>query len=457
MLVAATMWCGPLAADDARFRDIFEELVEINTTLSVGNCTTAAEAMAARLRSAGVPDSDIRVIVPPDFPRQGNLVARLPGSDANAGALLLVAHIDVVEANAADWERDPFTLVEEDGYFYGRGTADDKSMAAIFVDALMRFKESGYRPERTIKLALTCGEETPYDFNGIQYLLEHHRDLIDAELGINEAGSGELDADGRRIYNGVLAGEKVYQDFRLEITNAGGHSSRPVPDNAIYRLAAALGRIAAFEFPIELNATTRAFFERMAEIETGQMAADMRAILRTPPDPAALERIKADPGHNAILHTTCVATQLEGGHAPNALPQRARANVNCRILPGHTQEEIRQTLEQVTADPGITIVFEDPPEQVSPPPPLTREILEPIEAITEEMWPGVPVVPIMQPGATDSRFLIPAGIPTYGISGIFWDPATRNAHGLNESVGVEALYEGREFLERLVRAYAGGQ
>jgi acetylornithine deacetylase/succinyl-diaminopimelate desuccinylase-like protein len=444
-------------ADDARFRAIYEELVEINTTLSVGSCTKAAQAMAVHLAAAGFPDSDMQIVVPPDFPTQGNLVAVLPGTQPSAEAILLLAHIDVVEANRADWERDPFTLIEEDGYFYGRGTADDKSMAAIFVDMLMRFKESGYRPERPIKIALTCGEETPFDFNGVSYLLEHHRDLIEASFAITEGGGGRLDDEGRRIYNGVLAGEKVYQDFRIEITNPGGHSSRPVPDNAIYRLAAALSRIAAFQFPIELNATTRAFFERMADIESAQRAADMRAILKTPPEPDGLARILANPTYNAVLHTTCVATQVEAGHAPNALPQRAQAIVNCRILPGHTQESIQQALIDVAADPGISVTFEDPPEQVSAPPPLTHEILAPIEAITEAMWPGVPVVPIMQPGATDARFLTPAGIPTYGVSGIFSDPATTNAHGLNERISVQALYEGRGFLERLVRAYAGGQ
>ncbi|HEY7673109.1 MAG TPA: M20/M25/M40 family metallo-hydrolase [Gammaproteobacteria bacterium] len=456
LLAAGVLAAERAAAADARFRAIYQELVEINTTLSAGSCTIAAEAMAARLRSAGIPASDLHVIVAPDFPTQGNLVAVLPGTDPSAQAILLLAHIDVVEANRADWARDPFTLIEEGGYFYGRGTADDKSMAAIFVELLMRFKESGYRPERPIKIALTCGEETPFDFNGVRYLLEHHRDRIEAAFALTEGGGGRLDDQGRRIYNGVLAGEKVYQDYRLEITNPGGHSSRPVPDNAIYRLAAALGRIAALQFPIELNATTEAFFERMAAIETGQTAADMRAILDAPPEPAALARIIANPTYNAVLHTTCVATQLQAGHAPNALPQRARANVNCRILPGHTQETVRQALVDAAADPGIAVTFEDPPEDVSAPPPLTHEILAPIEAITEEMWPDIPVVPIMQPGATDARFLTPAGIPTYGVSGIFSDPATSNVHGLNERVGVQALYEGREFLERLVRAYAGG-
>jgi acetylornithine deacetylase/succinyl-diaminopimelate desuccinylase-like protein len=442
--------------EDAGLRDVYKQLVEINTTLSVGSCTEAARAMASRLESAGMPGGDLHIIVPPELPKQGNLVAVLPGTDASAKAMLLLAHLDVVEARRADWERDPFVLVEEGGYFYGRGTADDKAMAAIFVDALTRFARAGYRPERTIKLALTCGEETPYDFNGVEYLLKHHRHLIDADFAINEGGGGRLDRDGRRLFHGVLAGEKIYQDFRLEITNPGGHSSRPLKDNAIYRLAAALARLASFSFPVEFNGTTRAFFERMSGIETGRTAADMRAILRTPPDPEALARIGEIPDYNAILHTTCVATRLDAGHAPNALPQRARANVNCRIFPGHTQDEIRRTLQQVVADPDISVTFVDPPESVFPPPALTPEILAPIEKLTEQMWPGVPVVPVMMPGATDGRFLTPAGIPTYGVSGLFLEPSTTNAHGLNERMRVQSLYEGRVFLERLIRAYAGG-
>lgn len=457
MIFPATPNPAPLDPGESDFRNIYRELVETNTTLSEGSCTAAAQAMASRLAKAGFSSNDIHVIVPPDLPRQGNLVAVLHGQDSRAGALLLLAHIDVVEAKRADWERDPFRLVEEDGYFYGRGSADDKAMAAIFVDALIRYQKTGYRPQRTIKLALTCGEETPFDFNGVEYLLAHHRDLIDAAFAINEGGGGRLDREGRRLYNGVLAAEKVYQDFRFEITNPGGHSSRPVKDNAIYRLADALVRLSSFQFPIEFNATTRAFFEQMAKLETGQMADDMRAILRSPPDAAALARVTHDPSYNAILHTTCVATMLDAGHAPNALPQRARANVNCRIFPGHTQEEIRRKLEQVVADSEIHVTFVDPPERVSAPPVLTKQILSPIETITEEMWPGVPVLLSMSPGATDARFLTPAGIPTYGVCGIFADPATINTHGFNERLGVQSLLEGREFLDRLIRAYAGKQ
>ena len=456
-MTSAAGWSAPPTPEEAAFHDVYKQLVEIDTTLSSGSCTEAAHAMATRLKSSGIADEDLQVIVPPDSPTQGNLVAILHGTDPSAKAILLLAHIDVVEANRADWERDPFTLIEEDGYFYGRGTADDKAMAAIFVDALMRYQQEGYRPERSVKLALTCGEETPYNFNGVEYLLAHHRELVDAEFALNEGGGGKLDGDGRRIFNGVLAGEKIYQDLRLEITNPGGHSSRPQKDNAVYRLAAALARLSSFVFPVELNDTTRAFFDRMSRIETGQTAADMRAILATPPAADALARISDDPSYNAILRTTCVATMLDGGHAPNALPQRAGANVNCRILPGHTQEEIRQTLENVVADPGISVAFVDPPESVSPPPVLTREILAPIEALTEQMWPGVPVLPIMQAGATDARFLTPAGIPTYGVSGLFSDATTSNAHGLNERMRVQSLYEGRRFLDGLIRSYAGGK
>jgi acetylornithine deacetylase/succinyl-diaminopimelate desuccinylase-like protein len=456
-LLCVAMTASPARADEASLRAVYKELVETNTTLSVGSCTKAAEAMAARLKAAGLPASAIHVIVPPKLPAQGNLVAELPGSSPSAGAILLLAHIDVVEAKREDWERDPFTLIEENGYFYGRGSADDKAMAAIFVDLVASYQREGYRPSRPIKLALTCGEETPYDFNGVQYLLESHRDLIKADLALNEGGGGRLSPTGERLYNGVLAGEKVYQDFRLEIRNPGGHSSRPTRDNAIYRLAAALERLQAYEFPVELNDTTRAFFERMAEIEPGKIAADMRGVLATPRDDAALMRLEQDPTYNSILHTTCVATMLEAGHAPNALPQRATANVNCRIFPGHTQEEIRDTLKRVVADDGIDVAFADPPEQVGAPPPLTEDVVGPIRLVTKQLWPNVPVLFSMAAGATDARFLTPAGIPTYGVSGLFSDPATTNAHGLNERMRVQSLLEGREFLDRLVRIYAGGR
>jgi acetylornithine deacetylase/succinyl-diaminopimelate desuccinylase-like protein len=457
LLLSSVAVAAPLTPEQTEFRGIYKELVETNTELSADNCIGAVAAMSARLKTAGFADADIHQIAPPDRPKKANLVAVLHGTDKKAKAVLLLAHIDVVEAKREDWVRDPFKLIEEDGYFYGRGTADDKAMAAIFVDAMMRYKKSGYRPRRDIKIALTCGEETPYDFDGADYLVRNHRALIDAELALNEGAGGRLTADGQRIYNGVQAGEKVYQDYRFEVTNPGGHSSRPVKDNAIYKLAAGLTRLSAFQFPIEFNDATRGFFDRMSKIETGQTASDMHAILSTPPEPEALARLLANPTYNSILHTTCVATMLDGGHAPNGLPQRAGANVNCRIFPGTTQDDVKLTLEKVVDDPAIKITFKDPPEKVSPPPPLTKAVLEPIEKITQKMWPGIPVVPTMAAGATDGRFLTPNGIPTYGVSGIFSDPETTNAHGLNERVRVQSLYEGREFLDQLIKAYAGGK
>lgn len=441
----------------ASLRSVYKELVEINTTLSEGSCTKAAQAMAERLRKAGLPASDLHLIVPADWPEQGNLIAVYPGTNAEANAILLLAHIDVVEANRADWERDPFTLIEENGYFYGRGTADDKAMAAIFVELLGSWHRNGYRPDRTIKLALTCGEETPNTFNGVRYLLENHRDLLDAEFALNEGGGGRLDASNKKLFNGIQAGEKIYQDFSLVITNPGGHSSRPLKDNAIYRLAKALGRIEAHEFPIEFADATRAFFERMSEMTKGQAARDMKSILKSPPEPDALARMLDNPTYNAILRTTCVTTMLDAGHAPNALPQRASANVNCRIFPGTTQEAIRRTLQKVVADEQISVSFAATPESTSPPPPLTGEILGPIEKISAQMWPAIPVLPSMIAGGTDGRFLTPSGIPTYGVSGLFMNPAEVNAHGLNEKILVSSLYESHEFLRRLIREYAGGE
>ncbi|MDZ4762068.1 MAG: M20/M25/M40 family metallo-hydrolase [Alphaproteobacteria bacterium] len=442
---------------EPEFRALYKELIEINTTLSVGSCTKAAEAMKARLVAAGYPDSDLHILVAPGRPQDGNLIAVLPGSDPSRKALLLLAHIDVVEANRADWVRDPFVLTEEDGYFYARGSADDKAMAAIFTDSMVRWKRDGYRPERTIKLALTCGEESPNVFNGVKYLIENHRALMDAGFALNEGAGGRIDpATGKYMFNGVQAGEKLYQDFTLEITNPGGHSSRPVPDNAIYRLADALARVSAIDFPVEFNDATRGYFARMADIVGGAEGADMKAALEEG-GASAIARLKLNPGHNSILHTTCIATQLNAGHAPNALPQRAAANVNCRIFPGHPPEEIRTLLEKAIGDPQVKVSLQAEPETPGQAPSLTPEILGPIEALTAEMFPGVPVIPTMAAGATDGRFLTPVGIPTYGVSGIFSDPATTNAHGLNERMRVQSLIEGRLFLHRLSMTYAGGK
>jgi acetylornithine deacetylase/succinyl-diaminopimelate desuccinylase-like protein len=444
-------------AGEPEFRALYKELVEINTTLSQGSCTEAAEAMKKRLVAAGYPDKDLHMIVPPERKQDGNLIAILPGSDPKQKAIMLLAHIDVVEATRAGWKQDPFELNEKDGYFIARGVADDKAMAAIFTDSMVRWKREGYKPRRTLKLVLTCGEESPNVFNGVKYLIETQRELIDAGFALNEGGGGRMEAaTGKYVFNGVQAGEKLYQDYTLRIENPGGHSSRPVPDNAIYRLALALGKVSQVEFPIEFNDATTGYFRKMADLTPGEEGADMRAAATTR-DPAAIARLKANPSYNSILHTTCVATQLAAGHAPNALPQEAVANVNCRIFPGRSPEEIRKTLETAINDPQVSVTLQSAPETPGPAPQLTPEIMGPIEKLTKEMFPGVPVIPAMAAGATDGRFLTPIGIPTYGVSGIFSDPAITSAHGLNEKMRVQSLMEGREFLHRLAMMYAGGK
>jgi acetylornithine deacetylase/succinyl-diaminopimelate desuccinylase-like protein len=442
---------------EAEFRNLYRELVEINTTLSVGSCTEAATAMKARLSAAGYADADLHLLIPPDQPKGGNLIAVLKGSDPKLKPLLLLAHIDVVEAKREDWTRDPFKLVEEDGFFYARGSSDDKAMAAVFTDAMVRYKKEGYRPKRGIKLALTCGEETPNEYNGVSFLVANHRDLIDAAFALNEGGGGRYDQKtGEYRFVAVQVGEKLYQDFKLTATDQGGHSSRPTAANPIYRMGRALAKIEAYSFPIEFNDTTRVYFQRYGEIEGGAKGADMIAAGNTG-DEAAVARLIGDPSYNGTLHTTCVATQIEGGHAPNALPQKVTANVNCRIFPGHDQKEILAVLVGTVADSGVKVEFADKPETPGAPPALSKEVLQPIEAISRDMFPGVAVIPVMSSGATDGRFLTPAGIPTYGVSGMLSDGATSNAHGLNERIRVQTLIEGREFLYRLTKMYAGGK
>lgn len=448
-----------LAADDeARFRDLYRELVETNTTLSEGSCTAAAERMQARLIAAGMPRPDTEVIVSPDFPRQGNLIARLPGSDTKAPAILLIAHIDVVEAKRSDWKRDPFKLVEENGYFYARGAIDDKAMASAFVDALVRYREEGFKPRRTIKLALTCGEETDSVFNGVQYLLKTRPDALKAGFAVNEGGKGFLDAAGKPVLFGVQAGEKIYQDYKLVATSPGGHSSRPGKDNAITRLSNVLGRIGIFTFPVAPGEVARNFFAQSAALYEGQQRADMQAIGAGTADAATYARISdASPVWNATLRTTCVSTMVNAGHAPNALAQHAEATVNCRILPGQSVEDIRKALVQAGADPSVEIMLDGEPGPVSPAPPLTREIMAPVTALVREIWPGVPVIPSISTGATDGRFLLAAGIPTYGISAVFVDPDGNGVHGLDERVRVKSLLDARAFLYRLVKSYTNGR
>jgi acetylornithine deacetylase/succinyl-diaminopimelate desuccinylase-like protein len=444
---------------EASFRDLYKELIETNTTLSSGSCTVAAERMAARLKAAGFRDSDLHPFAAPDHPKEGGLVAVYTGRDPKLKAVLLLAHIDVVEAKREDWTRDPFKLVEENGTFYARGSIDDKAEAAIWVDTLVRYQQEHYRPRRTIKLALTCGEETAGAFNGAEWLVAHQRDLIDAAFAVNEGADGELDAEGHRVLLEIQAGEKTAQNFRLEVTNAGGHSSRPVKDNAIYHLAAALLRIQNYDFPAQFTDANRAYFTGMAAVQAAggniQVADAMRALVKDPNDDAAIELVSSkDPSWNATLRTTCVATLLDAGHATNALPQRARANINCRIFPGVAADTVRAKLEELVADPAVKVTTLETRGPSSPPPPLTRQILGPVEKIAAEMFPGVPVVPILQPGATDGQFLNAAGIPTYGIEPVFVGPDLGHIHGLNEYVSVQSLLDCRDFLYRLIKVYA---
>jgi acetylornithine deacetylase/succinyl-diaminopimelate desuccinylase-like protein len=461
LFMAALLVAAPAAAeirpDQAAFKSLYKELVETNTSLSVGSCTLAAERMAARLKAAGFKDSDIRLFSIPEKPKEGGLVAVLPGSDPKAGAILLLSHLDVVEAKREDWTRDPFTLIEENGYFYGRGTSDDKTHGAIFTDAMIRLKAAGKPLRRTLKLALTCGEETGGAFNGAEWLVKNHKDWIAADFALNEGGQGTRDATGKPISLGMQAGEKVYQDFRIEATNPGGHSSRPRPDNAIYELAEALARIGRYEFPVQFSETTRAYFEARAAMDGSFAGAAMRALLANPEDKSANNIVSKDPTLHSMLRTTCVATTLDGGHANNALPQRAGANINCRMFPGDPVENVRAQLVKAAANPALTIVPSGELSPTPPPPPLSPLVYGTAKALAEKHFPGVPMLPTMAIGATDGRFLNAYGIPTYGVPGRFMDPDGNGVHGLNERRHVEGLYAERDYLFDLIIAYANAK
>ncbi|MGH6966040.1 MAG: M20/M25/M40 family metallo-hydrolase [Phenylobacterium sp.] len=455
---ATTAHAQAVSPDQTAFRELYKELVETNTTLSAGSCTLAAERMAARMKAAGFTDRELTIFTKPGLPLDGGLVAVLPGKDPKAKAILLLAHLDVVEAKREDWTRDPFKLIEENGYFYGRGTSDDKAQAAIWVDTLIRYRKEGYKPRRALKVALTCGEEGgsvgAVRLNGAQWLADNRRDLIDAEFGLNEGAGGELDAQGKPVVHNVLAAEKAHRQFFVETTNPGGHSSRPVPDNAIYNLARALDRISHYEFPVRMIDANRGYFTRMSKIVGGETGAAMTAIVANPQDKAADALLSRDPDYHAMLRTTCVATLLEAGHAVNALPQRAKATLSCRIIPGQTAEEVRQLLVAAIDDPKVTVTQPPGSGSVAAPMPLPAKILSPIEKVSEQMWPGVPVVPFMVPGATDARRMTEVGIPTYGVSGIFEDRDGGGAHGLNERIRVKSLMDAREFSYRLIKIYA---
>lgn len=459
--VLAACLTAPAAAeirpDQARFRETYKELVETNTAISAGSCTLAAERMAARLKASGFKDSDVRLFGVPDHPKEFGLLATLPGTDPRAKAILLLAHIDVVEAKREDWTRDPFVLVEENGYFYGRGTSDDKAQAAIFTDAMMRLKAAGTKLRRTVKLALTCGEETEGVFNGAEWLSKEHKDWIDAEFALNEGGSGVMGKDGKPVSLGMQAGEKVYQDFRVEAVNPGGHSSRPRPDNAIYDLSAALVRVGKYEFPIRFSDTTKAYFTETAKLVGGEMGAAMTRLVANPADAEANAIVSKDPSYHSSLRTTCVATRLDGGHANNALAQRAGANINCRMFPGDKIADVQAQLAKAMDNPSIKIAPTGDISPTPPPPPLTPLVYGTAKTLAAKHFPGVPMLPAMANGATDGRFLNAAGIPTYGVPGRFAEPDGGGVHGLNERRSVAALYKERDYLFELIQAYAASK
>ena len=436
-------------------RDIFKQLIEINTTDSVGNVTTAAEAMAQRLRDGGFSESDLHVAGPNE--RKKDLVVRFRGSGKRR-PILFIGHLDVVEALRSDWTTDPFEFIEKDGFFYGRGTEDMKSGDAILVTNFIRLKREGYVPDRDLILALTADEEGG-SANGVDWLLKEHRDWIDAEYCINLDGGEFEKENGKRILAAIQASEKVYVDFQFESLKPGGHSSVPTPDNAIYHLAGALARLQSFSFPLHMNEITRNYFGRMAALKSGQVSADMKAVAKGPPDPAAVTRLSESPYYNSLLHTTCVATMLSGGHAPNALPQTARANVNCRIFPGEDPQEILKTLERVANDPKmkISMVQQTGPDGKVvpvvpvPPSPLLPELIQAMEKTLNATWPGLPLVATMSTGATDGRITRISGIPTYGIACMFFDLNDDRAHGKDERIGVQDFYDGVAFNYKLIR------
>jgi acetylornithine deacetylase/succinyl-diaminopimelate desuccinylase-like protein len=443
--------------DEAAFRDLYRELVEINTTRSVGSCTQAAEAMRAHLLSAGIPAADTQILAPPERPKDGALIAVLHGRDRRAKPILLLAHIDVVEAKREDWQRDPFKLVEENGWFYARGASDDKAMAAVFTDNLIRYHKENFKPRRDIKLALTCGEETPEIFDSVEWLTRTQPQVLSAAFALNEGAGGELDKNEKPIALQIQAGEKVYQDFALDASDVGGHSSRPTKNNPIVRLSAGLARLGAHNFAIALNQATRGYFEAQAKLVPPEVAADVLAVLKSPPDEAAAERLWAThTAWNGSLRTTCVVTEIAGGHAPNALPQHVRANVNCRILPGVPIAEVQAEIVSVLGDDKISVTPIGEAGLQSPPPPLSAQIMDPVRKVADIVWPRVAIVPTMATGATDGRFLNKSGVPTYGLSGMFHDAEGSHAHGLNERIRVKSLMNGRRFLYEVVKLYANG-
>ena len=443
-----------LRPDQAAFRALYKEMVETDTSITTGSCTLLADKVEAHLRQAGYSDADITRFAVAEHPKEGGLVVVLPGKSKTAKAVLLLGHLDVVVAKREDWTRDPYQFIEEGGYFYGRGTSDMKAMDAIWIDMMSRFKRDGVKLNRTLKLALTCGEETSTAFNGAKWLAENKRELIDAEFALNEGGGGRSDGHGKIMVANLHVGEKTPVNYRVEATNPGGHSSIPIRDNAIYELADALVKIRAYEFPVMLTDTTRAFFTKAGTARGDAMGKAMVAIAANPDDKAADSVVSTDRSYHSMLRTTCVPTLIDGGHANNALPQRAGVNINCRIFPGVPAEVVRQALEKMVDDPRLTVKRVDMRGPDAKAPPLDPKIVGPAERLVAKYYPGVPLVPVMSTGATDGVFLEAVGIPSYGPPGLYGDPDGNGTHGLNERAMVKAVFSGRDFLTELVREYA---
>ncbi len=459
-LLTAAILTTPVTAqaqsrpDQKAFLGLYKELVETNTTISSGSCTQAAAQIGARLKTAGYADADITYFSVPEHPKDGGLVAVLKGSDASIKPMLLLAHLDVVEAKREDWVRDPFKLIEEGGYYYARGTVDDKAQAAIWSDAMIRFKTSGYKPKRTIKLALTCGEETTFAWNGAQYLAKSKPDLIAAEFALNEGGGGRLDDNGKRQLLAIQVGEKAAQNYTFLATNPGGHSSQPIPENAIYELADAVKAVQGYEFPVKFTDTTKAFFAASAKAMPGEMGDAITKLLANPEDKTADAIVSRDKAMHSTLRTTCVATLLNAGHAENALPQRATANINCRIFPGETVEGTLAKLKEL-AGAKVTVTANQPVRPTAIPPTFDPKIMGPVTKVAAKHFPGLPILPLMSTGATDGIFFEAIGIPVYGAPGVFIDKDMGGIHGLNERIRVNSLYDGRDYLFDVVKAFAG--
>ncbi len=450
---------GPLRPDQQRFFELYKEMVETDTSPTTGNCTQAAQQVATRMKATGFSDSELTLFSVPEHPKDGGLVAVLPGTSKTLKPMLLLAHIDVVVAKREDWEREPYKLIEENGYYYARGILDDKFQSAVYADTLIRLKETGYKPQRTIKLALTCGEETDTAWNGAKYLAEQRRDLIDAEFALNEGGGGRTDGNpngtgAKLMVQTIQVGEKVYQDYKLTVTNPGGHSSQPVPQNAIYDMARALEKVSAHSFPAEFSDTTRAFFAKAGALRDDETGRAMVALTTDLNDPGAMAVVNRDKALHSMLRTTCVATMIDGGHAVNALPQRVQANVNCRIFPGRTPAETKAQLAQIIGNDAIAIAYGRDDKPLAKPPALDPRLIGPMEKLAAKHFPGVPVIPAMSTGATDAVYTGGAGIPTYGVPSAWSDPDGNGTHGLNERLEIKGVYAGRDYLFDLVKALA---